>query len=151
MYISVQGRPSPQWRISPHIRFPRLLRIFQSVGKFLSTFSKKCRPMFNPRKFWWPFLSHWLWVSNFPLKRYISPYFWKIIIYPTTFFKFPPDFLKCTRLACLTFFSFPPSLTMMHQTMHVLDAPVAVRIKSLPSTGHCLCLCSSWKYIGLLT
>jgi len=46
------------------------------------------------------------------------------IYFPSTFWNFPLWFRKSfVSLTYFTCFSFPLSLTMMHHTMHVLDAP----------------------------
>ena len=89
-----------------------LFRIFQSLGKFVPTFPKNV--CFIHENFWRPFFSRWVWILNFSLlslKRYISTYFGKFIISP---FQIPPDLVKCTCFAYFSYFSFPPSFTMMH-------------------------------------
>src|SRR6218665_3205651 len=66
----------------------------------------------------------------FSLFQYISPLF-RENYYSHYFGKFsPPVLYKFTCfLHALRVFCFPPTLTMMHQSMHVLDAPDKVSLK----------------------
>jgi len=67
------------------------------------------------------------------LKRYIPLYFGKFVIPSYTFVNFPMILLNLAYVffALFTWFSFPPTLTIMHHTMHALAPPLKIKTHRL--------------------